>query len=529
MTRAPGFFLTLLTAMVVSLAPAALADDGKTAPARKQAAPKADVKPATKPAAKAETKPATKAETKPAAKAETKPAAKPAAKQAAKPEAKSVAASRPVSFLHEVAPVFVENCIGCHNAKKAESKYAMTTFTQLAKGGAQSEGVNLEPGKPEESYLVEVIRPNGNPRMPYKLDPLSPEKIKLIERWVAEGAKYDGTSPAEDWTIAMHKVEKIAIPETYPATIPVTGLTFTPDGQTLLAAGFHEITAWKTATGTLIGRYPGLAERIYRVVFSPDGKWLATASGDPGIYGVARLFKVEANGKLTPARDLAETQDVVFAVAFSPDSKRVAIGSADRSVRVLEVETGKPIFNVEDHADWVVDVAFSPDGKRLATASRDKTTKVFDIDKKESLVTFPGHNQPVFSVAFTPDGKGVASAGEDNRIRIWNPDADGKSIREIGGFGGAVFAMLFTPDGKNLLGAGADKSVRVFTDKGATVRRLEGHQDWIYALAVSRDGKMIASGSWDGEIRLWNAADGKLIRSWIAAPGYKPPGAQASR
>ena len=113
------------------------------------------------------------------------------------------AAGKPVSFIRDVAPILVENCIACHNPRKSESKYVMTTFTQLAKGGQQGEGITLEPGKPDESNLVEVIRPDGKPRMPYKQDPLPPEKIATIERWVAEGAKYDGSSPAEDWTILL--------------------------------------------------------------------------------------------------------------------------------------------------------------------------------------------------------------------------------------------------------------------------------------------------------------------------------------
>src|SRR4051812_28896239 len=79
------------------------------------------------------------------------------------PEAKAEVpgSGTPVSFLKEIAPVLVQNCIACHNPKKSESKYVMTTFTQLAKGGQQGEGVTLEPGDPDASMLVELIRPDG--------------------------------------------------------------------------------------------------------------------------------------------------------------------------------------------------------------------------------------------------------------------------------------------------------------------------------------------------------------------------------
>ncbi|MFI5458181.1 MAG: c-type cytochrome domain-containing protein [Isosphaerales bacterium] len=455
------------------------------------------------------------------AKNATAPAKNAAAARDAPAKITVAPAGKSVSFMRDVAPILVENCIACHNPRKSESKYVMTTFAQFAKGGQQGEGITIEPGEPEESNLVELIRPAGQPRMPFKQDPLPAEKIALIERWVAEGARYDGNSPGEDWTILLHKTQLVTIPAAYPVTVPITALEFSRDGSTIAASGYHEITFWKTADGTLARRLSGLAERIYDIAYSPDGKWMATASGDPGLFGVAKLWLAEPGGGGKPVRDIVETQDVVFSVAFSPNSKKIATAGADRTIRIFEVETGKLLTQIEDHADWIFAIAFSPDGKRLASASRDKTSKVFDVEKKESLVTFPAHAQPVYTVSFTPDGKGVGTGGEDNRIRIWNPDNDGKAIREIGGFGGTVFKLLYSPDGKNLLACSADKSVHVFDAKGSSLRRLQGHTDWVYALAVSRDGKTVASGSWDGEVRLWNLADGKPLRTIIAAPGYK--------
>jgi WD40 repeat protein/mono/diheme cytochrome c family protein len=465
----------------------------------------------------------------PAKKQDAAPAQKTAApKKDAAPPAKTAPAQakdappagKATSFIRDVAPILVENCIACHNPRKSESKYVMTTFAQLAKGGQQGEGITLEPGEPDESNLVEVIRPDGQPRMPYKLDPLPAEKIAVIERWVTEGAKYDGNSPAEDWTILLRRNQSVSIPEAYPVTVPITALAFTRDGSTIAASGYHEMTFWKTADGTLDRRQAGLAERVYDIAYSPDGKWMATASGDPGIFGVVKLWIPEPGGG-KPVRDLVETQDVVFSVAFSPDSTKIATAGADRTIRIFEVQSGKLLSQIEDHADWIFGVAFSPDGKRLASASRDKTAKVFDVEKKESLVTFPGHGQPVYTVSFTPDGKGVATGGEDNRIRIWNPDSDGKQTRDIGGFGGTVFKILYTPDGQSLLAASGDKTVAVFKANGSPVRKLQGHNDWVYSVAVSRDGKTVASGSWDGEVRLWNLVDGKPIRTFIAAPGFK--------
>src|SRR3954470_13481807 len=109
-----------------------------------------------------------------------------AEKKAAPAEKKAggAPAAKSLSFMRDVAPILVENCIACHNPRKSESKYVMTTFAQLAKGGQLGEDIILEPGDPEASYLVELIRPDGQPQMPYKQDPLPPEKVAVIERWV---------------------------------------------------------------------------------------------------------------------------------------------------------------------------------------------------------------------------------------------------------------------------------------------------------------------------------------------------------
>ena len=131
-------------------------------------------------------------------------------------------------------------------------------------------------------------------------------------------------------------------------------------------------------------------------------------------------------------------------------------------------------------------------------------------------------------MTFTTDGKSVVTGGADNQIRVWNPNEDAKQVRVVGGFGGAIFRLLFTPDGKTLLACGADKTVRVF-ENFAPKQTLNGHNDWVYSIALAPDGKSVASGSWDGEVRLWTLPEGKPIRTILAAPGYKPEAnAQAS-
>ena len=120
--------------------------------------------------------------------------------------------SKPVSFMGDVAPILVRNCIACHNPKKSESKYVMTSFTQLAKGASRARVSRLCPANPRTVISSTCSSPTREPRMPYKLDPLPQDEIKLLETWVAEGAKYDGTSPTEDWTFLLRKTQVVTIP-----------------------------------------------------------------------------------------------------------------------------------------------------------------------------------------------------------------------------------------------------------------------------------------------------------------------------
>ena len=448
--------------------------------------------------------------------------------EAAKPAA--TPAAKPVSFMKDVAPLLVQNCIACHNPRKSESKYVMTTFNQLAKGGQQGEDVTLIAGDAEGSYFVELLKHDAKPRMPWKQDPLPLDKIALIENWVKQGAKYDGKDAKEDWPTLLHKQTIVPVPEKYPTTVPITAVAFSPDGTNLATGGFHEVIVWNVSTGAIKQRIQPLQERIYDITYSPDGQYMATAAGDPGRFGTAKLWKAKADGTAEFVRDLGESTDAIFAIAFSPDSKKVAAAGADRTIRMWTLPDGKLDMQLEDHADWILDLNFSPDGTKLVSASRDKTTKVFDVVKKESLVTFPAHNEQVFAAIFSPDGKQILSAGADKQVRAWTPEGEAKQVRNAAGFTGEVFKLALSPDGANVIAASADKSVRVFKAGDlAAVRQLAGQSDWVYSLAVSKDSKQAAAGGWDGRVVVWNMADGKAVKTFLAAPGRSLPAEPAKK
>lgn len=424
------------------------------------------------------------------------------------------AADEPVVFTKQIAPLLVQHCQACHGAADAKSDYRVTNFQTVTKPGASGETV-VAPGKPDESQLYALLS-SGDPdtRMPKEADPLPAEAVALVRRWIEQGAAFDGPDPAAPLASLIPKAVHADPPEQYRAPLPVTALAFSPDGGTLAVAGYREITLWSAADGTLVRRIKNVAERTFGLAFHPAGNLLAAASGVPGQLGEVRLYD-PVQGTLV--RDLATMSDVAQSVAFSPDGSKLAAASADRSIRVFDTASGAQTVLIEDHADWVLSIAWSPDGTKLVSASRDKTSKVFDAANGEAQVTYSGHGQTVFSAVFNADGTEVYSAGADRKIHQWKV-ADAAKTGEIGGYGYDVNRVLVAAG--QIYSASADKTVRQHTvEKREQVRSLTGHNDWVYALDLHAPSGRLASGSFDGEVRIWNLADGANTLTFRAAPG----------
>ena len=209
---------------------------------------------------------------------------------------------------------------------------------------------------------------------------------------------------------------------------------------------------------------------------------------------------------------------VVFDCAFSPQGDKIAVAAADGSIRVFQVADGKEILNITSHSDWVFAIAWNADATKLASASRDKTAKVFDAKTGELLITYSGHQQAVRGVLFHPEGAEVYSSGSDNKIHRWKV-ADAAKTSELA-FGGEVYKI--TPAGEFFLTSSAEQKVRQFKAKEqAAVREYPGAKDWVLSAAFNAPTKRIAGGTFDGEVKIWNADDGKDVTTILAAPGLK--------
>lgn len=417
-----------------------------------------------------------------------------------------------VSFREEIAPILNQRCVACHNTRTAKGRLNLESYAALMKGGES--GASIDPGDGESSTLCLMIDDGS---MPKDAEPLTQEQIALIQRWVTLGAQLDaGVNPDETLIRIMPRQEQPPAPEQYNVPIPVTAVAISPDGTRLATSGYHEVLLWNLPDGTLIRRIGNIAERIADLEFHPDGDRLAIAAGTPGQMGEAMIVKT-SDGSVVA--HLVTTEDAMFAATFSPDGNRLAACGADRAIRLFDVTTGEEQTIIEDHADWVMDIAWSSDGTRIASASRDKTSKLFDAATGDALQTFNKHGEVVFGVTFLPDGKSVATSGRDKKVRLWTVEKADQT-REIGGFGNDVFEIAALPDG-HLISCSADKTVRLHNSAdGKEVRKFEGHSDWVYAVAAHPGSKRLVSGSFDGEIRVWNLDTGESVLTFKAAPGF---------
>ena len=278
----------------------------------------------------------------------------------------------------------------------------------------------------------------------------------------------------------------------------VNAVVFSPDGK-LVATASADRTArlWEVGSGKQVATLEHEAY-VHAVVFSPDGRLVATASHDQ----TARLWEVGSGEQVATLGH----EGYVHAVVFSPDGKLVATASWDDTAGVWEVGSGEQVATL-GHEGYVNAVVFSPDGKLVATASADRTARLWEVGSGKQVATLE-HEDGVDAVVFSPDGKLVATASADQTARLWEVGS-GKQVATLG-HEGLVNAVVFSPDGRLVATASADRTAGVWeVGSGKQVARL-GHEIGVRAVVFSPDGRLVATTS-IRTARLWEVGSGKQV------------------
>jgi WD40 repeat protein/tRNA A-37 threonylcarbamoyl transferase component Bud32 len=362
-------------------------------------------------------------------------------------------------------------------------------------------------------------------------------------------------------------------------------LAITPDGARIWAAGGEgSIRGWDLIADRPIPELRGHGDRVVALAAYPSSSVRPSYFGvaAAGLDGTVRMWYEDVVRLFDGARGRGLT--------WSPDGRHLAMSGANGSLEVWEYRSGRRVLTLRGHADDITCAEFTPDGRRVVTASWDRTIKLWDatpdepdLSCGESLRLPGGPGTAIVGVAVLPDGRRAVTGGDDQTVRVWDL-ADGRELRRWTSRG-KIWAVAPTPDGTRVLVAGSHPEIRVLDldtgrevfnlaghdgflfalavtsdgrravsgggllgadvwrstkdtalhlwdlQNGKEIRRLAGHQEGIWSVAVSPDGRRAASGSMDGTVRVWDLDTGAELRRfeghkgfWVAAVGFLPDG-----
>ena len=375
---------------------------------------------------------------------------------------------------------------------------------------------------------LEVARLEGHQGFIHSID-FSPDGEKLLT------TSWDNT--ARIWNLDGQETATLVGNQNY-----VWSGGFTPDSQKVITAGWDDTARLWDLNGRELAIFQGHQSSLKDIVIDPQGRYFATASDD----STARIWSLEERQGSTAVNEvrvgptlsyidlqsgyvfindnreeeglsvwdfngekialLSNESDIFIDkanVAFSPDTKKVAVARLGKFPRVWDLST-QTYVDLQGHESEISTITFSPDNQYIATSSLDHTARIWDSKGRE-LARLQDHQDKVLSVVFSPDGELIATASLDKTIRIWN--RQGQQIAVFQGDEPYAYSgeLLFSPDGEKIAAETSEGRVHIWDINQQRISAiLQGHQYRLSVVKFSPDSQLVATGTAGAKIRIWD-------------------------
>ncbi len=330
-------------------------------------------------------------------------------------------------------------------------------------------------------------------------------------------------SAAEDASIRVWDIERGTEVHCFEGhTKKVNAIAVTPDGGRVVSAAQDKtVKIWDMQTGHEVANLQGHTSYVNAVAVTPDGRQAVSAGGDNSlrVWDIATPFT--QGGAAESWREMKVLKghaDSVEKVLITPDGRRVISASADKTIRIWDLESGEQLFTLRGHQSIISIFAILPDGRRLVSGSiEDFAVKIWDIESGRQLYILRGHTNSISGFAVTPDGHFAVTASGDKTLKIWMLPPPLLSTQEIAAVEihtlkehtSSVRAVVIAGRRKLVISGSADKSIKIWDlESGEEKRNLLGHNEGVNTLLLTPDEQHLVSSSMDNTIKVWDIAQG---------------------
>lgn len=434
-----------------------------------------------------------------------------------------------ITFEDHVKPIFRDHCFSCHNQNKKEGDLDLTNFTSLMQGGGS--GAVIEPGAVGDSYLFALVNHDEEPAMPPEQPKIPAAKIELLSKWIDGGALENSASKAMvkkkktfDFALTDPAVGKPSVMP-LPAKLDlepvlhskratgVTAMATSPWAPLAAIAGQKQVLLYDTKTRELKGILPFPEGTVTVLKFSRNGSLLLAGGGRGGSKGLVVVWNIKNGERII---EVGDELDSVLAADISSDQKLVALGGPQKMIRVYSTADNSLVYEIKKHTDWVTSMEFSPDGVLLCTGDRNGGVHVWEAFSGREYLTLKAHSKSITGISWRSDSNIVATTSEDASIRLWEMN-NGSSIRNWTAHGGGSLAVEFTRDGR-IVSSGRDRYAKIWDQAGKQLFAFPVFKDIAMGVTHCDESNTCFAGDWTGEIRHFNAADGKQLATITSNP-----------